>query len=81
MEDTLKLRLLSTDEVATIREKCLLLLSQMGMKIDHAAALNHQRGLAAKVVAGLRGVGMGIGRGVEDKGSAQAGSVSGSLWQ
>ncbi|MBM3147277.1 MAG: trimethylamine methyltransferase family protein, partial [Actinobacteria bacterium] len=39
MQDTLKLRLLSTDEVATIREKCLLLLSQMGMRVDHEGVL------------------------------------------
>jgi|GEM_PF-686381 len=49
MEDTLKLRLLSTGEVDTIREKCLLLLSQMGMKVDHAAVLKRLDEAGAEV--------------------------------
>ncbi len=39
MGDTLKLRLLSSDQVSTMREKCLYLLSTMGMRIDHDGAL------------------------------------------
>ena len=35
----LALRMLSSDEVGTIREKCLYLLSEMGMKIVQATAL------------------------------------------
>jgi len=39
MGHPLKLRLLSSDEVSTMREKCLYLLSKMGMKIDHVGVL------------------------------------------
>jgi trimethylamine--corrinoid protein Co-methyltransferase len=39
MGDRLKLRLLSADEVATIREKSLYLLSTLGMKLDHDRVL------------------------------------------
>ena len=35
----LALRMLSSDEVGTMREKCLYLLSEMGMKIVQATAL------------------------------------------
>ena len=40
MGDTLKLRLLSSDQVSTMREKCLYLLSTLGMRIDHDGALD-----------------------------------------
>jgi trimethylamine---corrinoid protein Co-methyltransferase len=39
MGDTLKLRLLSTDQVAVMREKCVYLLATLGMRIDHDGAL------------------------------------------
>ena len=39
MGDTLRLRLLSTDQVGTMREKCLYLLATLGMRIDHDGAL------------------------------------------
>jgi trimethylamine---corrinoid protein Co-methyltransferase len=39
MGDRLTLRLLSSEEVSTIREKCLFLLSTMGMKVDHEPVL------------------------------------------
>ena len=39
MGDRLRLRLLSSDEVSTMREKCFYLLSTQGMKIDHERAL------------------------------------------
>ena len=39
MGDTLKLRMLSSDQVGIMREKCLYLLSTMGMRIDHEGAL------------------------------------------
>jgi len=40
MGDKLRLRLLSSGEVSTMREKCLYLLSAMGMKIDHDRVLD-----------------------------------------
>ncbi len=39
MGDTLKLRMLSSDQVSTMRDKCFYLLSEMGMKIDHEGVL------------------------------------------
>ena len=39
MGDKLTLRMLSSDEVGTVRQKCLYLLSEMGMKIDHEGVL------------------------------------------
>ena len=39
MGDTLKLRLLTSDQVSTMREKCLYLLATLGMRIDHDGAL------------------------------------------
>ena len=39
MGDTLKLRMLSSEQVGTMREKCLELLATMGMRIDHDGAL------------------------------------------
>ncbi|MCX6374400.1 MAG: trimethylamine methyltransferase family protein, partial [Actinobacteria bacterium] len=39
MVDTLKLRMLSSEQVGTMREKCLELLATMGMRIDHDGAL------------------------------------------
>ncbi len=39
MGDKLTLRMLSSDEVGKVREQCLHLLSEMGMKIDHEAVL------------------------------------------
>jgi len=49
MGDTLKLRLLSSDQVSTMREKCLYLLSTMGMRIDHDGALDILAGAGADV--------------------------------
>lgn len=39
MGDRLKLSLLSSDEVSTMREKCLYLLARQGMRIDHDGVL------------------------------------------
>ena len=39
MGDRLQIRMLSSEEVSTMREKCLFLLSEQGMRIDHAGVL------------------------------------------
>ena len=49
MGDTLKLRLLSSEQVSTMRERCLYLLSTMGMRIDHDGALRILDGAGADV--------------------------------
>jgi trimethylamine--corrinoid protein Co-methyltransferase len=54
MQDTPRLRLLSTDEVATIREKALHLLSTMGMRLDHDGVLATMKDAGAVVDSGAR---------------------------
>ena len=49
MGDTLKLRMLSSEQVGIMRDKCLYLLSTMGMKIDHEGVLGLLTGAGAEV--------------------------------
>ena len=54
MGDPLRLRLLTSDQVSTMREKCLYLLSKQGMKIDHDRVLAMLADAGADIDHGTR---------------------------